>query len=226
MIRRFILLFIFPVFLYSSQQELLRKTNFLKLYQKNEWKALLHYDNGLKINDKKYILSKKFSLKNELDATIKSFYDKEEKYKDINNHPQCRFPARFLFITHELNITTNEFPKIECRDFQTYKDKAPSDNISLIYVSEKVNNPSSMMGHTFLKYSGKNDKGREVEHAITFYTIIDTPNPLVLIYQNLIPGMKGMFALQPYQSIIKQYTQIENRNVWEYRLKLLGTVKQ
>jgi len=218
--RRIFLLFIFPVFLYSSQQEILKSANNLKLYEKNEWKALLHYNGNLNITDKTFILSNPFSLENELNTTINSFFIPKENYKNINNHPQCKFPSRLLFITHELNISNSEFPKINCQDFNTYKMKAPADKISLIYASENVKNPSSMMGHTFLKYSGVNYQNREVEHAITFYTVLDSLNLLSLAYQNIFSGMKGLFALQPYKKIVKQYTEKENRNVWEYQLRL------
>jgi len=219
MIRRFILLFI-PLVLFSSQQTTLELIEKSKLYDTNRWKALLHYSNKFDIVDNKFIITNHKTLKNEMIDDVKSFYTSENIYKNINNHPQCKFPARFLFITTELNINEDEFPKIECDDFQIYKEKAPADNIYLTYVSENVTNPSSMMGHTFLKFSGLNVDGKKVNHAITFYTIIDNPNPLVLIYQNIFSGMKGMFALQPYKTIVKQYTQKENRNVWEYQLKL------
>ncbi len=220
MIRRFFLLFFFPILLYSSQEKILNKANNLKLYEKSEWKALLHYNGSFNIKDKKFILSQSFSLKNELITTIKYFYTSQENYHNINNHPQCKFPSRLLFISHELNVSDSEFPKINCPNFNTYKMKAPADKISLIYASENVKNPSSMMGHTFLKYSGKNYQNREVEHAITFYTILDGTNLITLAYQNIFSGMKGLFALLPYKKIVEQYTKKENRNVWAYQLKL------
>jgi len=204
----------------SNEHNIIKLANHLKLYETNQWKSLLNYHNKLNIKDKKFILSKNFSLKNELDDTIRGFYIPKKEYKNINNHPQCRFPARFLFISHELNITKNEFPKINCPDFNIYKEKAPADNISLIYVAGDVKNPSSMMGHTFLKFSGINYQNKQVSHAISFSTIIQSQDPLTLIYQNIFSGMKGIFALQPYQKMLEQYTQIENRNVWEYQLRL------
>jgi len=220
MIRRFFLLFILPIVLYASQESTILLIEQKKLYEKNEWKALLHYNNGFKVTDKKFLLSKNPSLKNELLATIKAFYDLPNSYQNTNEHIQCKFPARFLFISHELNLSKNEFPKINCQDFKTYKQKAPEDEISLVYASENVKNPSSMMGHVFLKFSGKNNKNIEVNHAITFYTIIESANPLSLIYQNTVSGMKGLFALQPYRVIKENYTKKENRNIWEYQLSL------
>jgi len=220
MIRRFFLLFTIPILVYASQDNTLRLAEQNKLYEKNEWKALLHYDNDFKVTDKKFLLSKNLSLKNELISTIKAFYDLPSHYLNINEHPQCRFPARLLFITYELNISKDEFPKVNCRNLGIYKEKAPADEISLVYASENVTNPSSMMGHVFLKFSAINNKGAKVNHAITFYTVIESLNPLSLIYQNTISGMKGLFALQPYKTIKENYTKKENRNLWEYNLSL------
>ena len=218
--KSFFLLYLIPILLYSSQEDTVKLALKNKLYKKNEWKALLHYDNNFKVTDKKFLLSKNPSLKNELISTIQAFYDLPNHYKNENNHAQCKFPARFLFITHELNISKDKFPKVTCQNLQIYKEKAPADNISLIYASENVKNPSSMMGHVFFKFSGKNYKNREVNHAITFYTVIESINPFKLIYQNTISGMKGMFALQPYEKIKQNYIQKENRNLWEYELSL------
>jgi hypothetical protein len=222
----FLLILVITSPLFSNQSTIINLANNSKLYNSNRWKALLHYDDKLYIKDKRFILSNNFSLKNELDATIKSFYAPKENYPNINNHPQCRFPARFLFITHELNISKDEFPKINCPAFNIYNLKAPADKISLVYASENVKNPTSMMGHTFLKFSGINYQNRKVNHAITFYTVIQSQNPLTLLYQNIFSGMKGMFALQPYRIILTQYTQRENRNVWEYQLKLSNYQKK
>jgi len=218
MIKKFLI--ICPILLFSSQGDTVKLAEQTKLYEKNEWKSLLHYDNDFKVTDKKFLLSKNHSLKNELISTIKAFYDLPSHYKNLNNHPQCRFPARLLFITHELNISTNEFPKVNCQNLEIYKEKAPADKISLVYASENVTNPSSMMGHVFLKFSGINKKCLQANHAITFYTVIESLNPLSLIYQNTVSGMKGLFALQPYRIIKNNYTEKENRNLWEYQLSL------
>jgi len=55
MIKRFFLLFILPILLYSQERDTVKIALNAKLYEKNEWKALLHYDNGFKVNDKKFL---------------------------------------------------------------------------------------------------------------------------------------------------------------------------
>ena len=210
------LLFFFTFSLYASVstvEQALQK----ELYNKNEWKALLHYENNFYIKDKKFLLDAAKTPKEELIATINNFYDDVGKYQDINQHPQCKFPARKLFIEHELG-QVNIFPKISCPALDEYRDKAPIDEISLIYVSENVKHPTSMMGHSFFKFDGKISQGK-VSHAASFYTVINSANPLVLAYQNFYSGMEGKFALRPYREVLMEYMN-EDRNVWEYKLNM------
>ncbi len=191
-----------------------------KLYDNKVFKSLLFYKNKFFIKDKNFYLSVKRNLKSELIADIKGFFKKSTDFKNINNHPQCKFPARFLFLKHSLNLPDNIFPKIECPELEEYKKKAPADNIYIVFASANLKDPSSMMGHTFFKFEGVNYKSRKVSHAVSFFTLINTFNPFKLIYENIGPGMKGFFVLRPYKEILYNYLENQNRNIWEYKLKL------
>jgi hypothetical protein len=223
MIKLFFFFFLFFHFLYSQKltsSDIINLALKKKLYKKNTFKILLFNDNKFYIEDKKFYLSGKKSLKEELIADIKGFFKDKNDFRNINNHPQCRFPARFLFLKKELNLSDNIFPKINCPKLLEYKKKAPADNIYMVFVSANLKDPSSMMGHTFFKYEGLNYKKKEVSHAISFFTFINTLNPFKLLYENIGPGMKGFFVLRPYKEILYSYLENENRNIWEYKLKL------
>jgi len=177
------------------------------IYNSNQWKSLLHYDKKFLINDQNFYISKKRSLKDELFADIKAFE---------NGTYECKFPARKLFIEKQLNI---KFPIEKCPNLEIYEKKVPIDKIFLVFASENIKDPSSMMGHTFFKFEGIRNN-HNYSHAISFYTLINTANPLKLIYENTIPGMKGLFVLRPYREVLYNYLLNENRNIWEYQLKL------
>jgi len=193
-------LFFFLSYLYAI--------NYSVIYNSYKWKALLHYDNKFNIKDKNFYISKTPTLKKEFFATLNAF--QQGKY-------QCKFPARKLFLEKELNIT---FPTSKCPKLKTYLDKVPIDKIYLVFSSENIKDPSSMMGHTFFKFEGKRKDGFIATHAISFYTMINTINPVKLIYENTIPGMNGYFVLRPYKEVLYNYLVNENRNVWEFKLKL------
>lgn len=222
MIRGVLLLIAISFVLSASHlEDIYKKIETKKLYSSIEWRSLLHYNDSLNIDDPTFILSiDDFSLKNEMLLTIDSFFNSTDGYIDINDHPQCRFPARFLFIKTKLDLSDDLFPSIECKEFQTYTKKAPADEIYVIFASENVKNPSSMMGHSFLKFEGL-DSGNELrEHSLSFYTTIETLNPFRLLYENTISGMKGIFVLRPYSETKRGYLEDEGRNIWEYKLKL------
>ncbi len=189
------------------------------LYNSYIWKSLLHVTNNkINITDPNFILSgDDFSLKNELVKTIQSFFNAPD---DSVKHPICRFPARFFWIKSELGLNDSIFPDVRCPEFEEYLNRAPAQKISLVFVSENVSQPSSMMGHVLLKLSGYDYNSNYVEHAVSFYTIIDTINIPLLIIKSTITGMNGFFSLLPYGEQVKRYLEVEDRNVWEYDLDL------
>lgn len=190
-----------------------------RLYEDDIWKALLHVSSSGKsfIDDPKFLLSYgNFSLKNELLKTIESFY----KMTNDEDSSICKFPARFLWIKRKLNLSDKDFPYVKCKSLEEYFEKAPADEISLIFSSEDIGNPTTMLGHLSLKFKGKNYLGRTVEHAVSFYTVIDTSNPFKLLEESLFTGMPGLFSLEPFKKQLDNYIYVENRSVWEFKLNL------
>lgn len=206
-----------PAFSATTKQEVIELALDNKLHKSLRWKALLHYDqNKAHISDERFLLSKKdFSLKNELIETIEGFF----KPPIENKHAICRFPARFLWIKNKLNLKKPDFPVPNCISFDEFKRKAPADDIKLIFASENVTSPSSMMGHSFIKLSGKN-KTNIAEHAVSYYTIINTFNLAKVMYDSLVTGLPGLFSLTPYKQLKNKYLNSEKRNIWEYNLSL------
>ena len=45
-------------------------------------------------------------------------------------------------------------------------------------------------------------------------------NDLLYAYRGLFGGYPGLFSMQPYYQKIQEYTRLENRDMWEYRLTL------
>lgn len=188
-----------------------------KLYDSHIWKALLHVrKENPKINDKTFLLSyDNFSLKNELIKTIKNFN---------NGENICKYPARYLWLKEEL--PNNDFKEFDCPKFENYIVKTNPEDIELIFASENVSSPSSMMGHVFFKIKSKIENGKIKQNAVSFFTVIDTLNIPLLITRSTITGMKGYFILNPYQTQINKYLYEENRSIWEYKLNLTDLQKK
>jgi hypothetical protein len=180
---------------------------------------LLHSKNQhANIADTDFILSHdNFSLASELKKTIEFLYR-----GDPNN--VCRFPARYYWLRSISNIP--QLPLDSCPEVIEFRSKAPIDVISIVFASERVSQPASMLGHSFLKLNGKNANGIELRHAITFYTDINTYNLPKLLFDSLVIGKPGFFALSPYDEMQRRYVDEEQRNLWEYELKLTDSQKE
>lgn len=186
----------------------------LNLAHNPSWMSLLHYSQGQShIDDPSFILTAShFSLDAELDATINLFYEKNAQ------DALCRFPARYFWLNQYIQLPALSYDS--CGDLHEFEQKAPADSISVIYVSENIAQPSSMMGHLFLKISGVNARSDRVDHAVSFYTDAKTLNVPKLIYDSMIKGKRGYFTLSPYAEKVNSYVHDEQRNLWELDLQL------
>lgn len=185
------------------------------LYNQTEWHRLLHLNEKQpQITSETFLLSiENFSPKAELLKTI-------ELYQSSPEEALCRYPARYyyLFSKQGENLATNDFE--QCEELHKYLQYVPFDELSLVFASEVVDSASSMMGHIFLKASGKNAKSTDVSHSISFFTEINSINPLSLIYDGVVGGMDGFFIVRDFSFDKQRYLNEEGRNLWQYRLKL------
>lgn len=194
----------------SLQAQALRR----KLDQAGKWSALLHVSEGVpRIKDKQFILSlDHFSPREELLQTIAYLYGPQSA------EAVCRFPARYVWLQAEAGLP--KLPLDHCTELQELIARAPADTFSLVFASENLSQPSSMMGHLFLKVSGRNQAGNHVDHAVSFFTDARTFNLPKLFYDSVVTGKKGYFALSPYQQEVEMYAVNEQRTLWEYELQL------
>lgn len=212
-----------PAFLFLSFNSFASdtRTAFNKALQLNldsnpKWLSLLHIKNDQpQITDSRFILSDdNFSPAKELEKTLEFFFEAPDVAK-------CRFPARYMFLDHYLDLQNyGVLPAEDCPELTRYKKYVPYDQLNLIFASEVLASASSMMGHSFLNATGKNFNNTEVSHSISFFTEFDSFNPAVLIYDGLVAGMKGLFIVRPFEKDLNRYSQSEGRNVWSFSLDI------
>lgn len=191
----------------SAQGSPARRAAFLP-----EWAALLHISpQGVAaIADPGFLLSwPAVDVQKEYDATLQLFAEQPEAV--------CRFPARYWFLRTHSDAT---LPDVVCPEYDEFAARAPLDSISLIYSSENLTQPSSMMGHTMLAIAGVNSSGRRVEHSVSFFTELDTLNLPLILWDTLVIGKEGYFSVQPLNLALDNYLHREQRNVWRYNIRL------
>lgn len=134
-------------------------------------------------------------------------------------HALCRFPARFFYLNSILNF--DSLPHLECDEFNTMRAYINPKSASLIFPSAHINSPASMFGHTFLLLNSSFDS-RLLAFALNYQAAADpkVENAFIFTFKGLFGLYSGQYSLLPYYDKIKEYVDVENRDIWEFDLNL------
>jgi hypothetical protein len=157
----------------------------------------------------------------ELEATLRSFFAQAPEGDD---HPQCRFVARRAWLDAELGFDAQRVPRRECRRYQEWRAAIDASQLTLVFASAYVNNPGSMYGHTLLRVDAadQDERTRLLAYTINFAAGTDETSGFLYVLKGLSGGYPGVFSILPYYLKVREYSDLENRDLWEYELDLRG----
>lgn len=195
-----------------------------------EWRALLHYEPRFGLlapralpDSANFFLAPrgKTDAAAELEATLTAFFS-DEIETDKTQNPQCRFRARFAWLDARLGFDGSRLPRRPCVRFDQWRQALDPGRVTLVFASAYLNSPSSAYGHTLLRIDPPDrDAGTGLlSYAINFAARTDGSNALLYAARGLMGGYVGAFAMLPYYAKVAEYSDIENRDVWEYELTL------
>ncbi len=195
------------------------------LAQKSYWLQLGHYRSAMltewksEVDDERFFLSKlgKTSPYAELVATIDEFNGKNLTSKETNKI-RCKFPARYTWLK---NKTNTNWPALNCPELNKWKKTINPAGVTLVFPTAFMNSPSSMFGHTLLRIDAKEQsRDRElVAFAVNFAAQPDpTDNAATYAFKGIVGKYPGSFTLMPYYRKVREYNDIESRDIWEYKL--------
>lgn len=203
---------------------LLKKAEEGKLYNDRYWKILLHYKPtafGLKslIDDPNFFLSPygKESPEAELKATLVAFFKSDKK---DDEHPKCRFIARYNWLKGRLGIDDPSLSDIVCRKFNTIiTNTIQPKSATLVFPSAYMNNPASMFGHTMIRIDSSY-QSKLLSYAANYAALVKDRLGFLYAFKGILGYYKGYFKVFPYYERVKEYNDTEQRDMWEYRLNL------
>lgn len=191
------------------------------------WLSLGHYERGKLAGWRSYVDDDAFFLAEdgawdpaaELTATLAGLYAPSSLG---DRHPQCVYPARTRWLREQLAL--DDLPAVSCAEFnEWYADIAPHSSV-LVFPAAYLNSPSSMFGHTLLRIDQVDidTQGSPLlSYALNFGAFIEgMDNSILYAWKGLMGGYPGLFSLLPYREKIGEYSRLENRDLWEYRLNL------
>ncbi len=194
-----------------------------------QWRALMHYRDNLifpgvtgQADDPAFYLAAagKTDPAAELEASLKAFFAPPLVETDSLQHAQCKFIARYQWLREVLNFDPHRLPPQPCPRFHAWRDALNARSLTLVFPSAYINNPSSMFGHTLLRVDGadQDERTRLLAYAINYAVGPDGDNGVLFTFKSLIGAYPGVFSLSPYYVKVKEYSDMENRDIWEYRL--------
>ena len=157
----------------------------------------------------------KHSPEQELQATITKLYAEDQ---DVAKEMQCRFPARYSWLESQQG-----HKPYSCPELSTWREIIDPEGLTLVFPTAFMNNPSSMFGHTLLRIDAKDQTRHKelVAFAVNFAAEPDSQdNSAAFAIKGLIGQYPGRFAVMPYYKKVREYNDIESRDIWEYKLKL------
>ncbi|MDP2226634.1 MAG: DUF4105 domain-containing protein [Moraxellaceae bacterium] len=134
-----------------------------------------------------------------------------------DNDAACRFPARTAWLASKTPLVT---ARAKCPALDEWRQLVNPEQATLVFASDYLNNPSSMFGHTFLRLdaAGQTEDTRLLAYAVNYAANADAKNPFAFAWKGLTGGYPGLFSLLPYYDKVKEYSDMENRDLWEYQL--------
>lgn len=192
-----------------------------------QWLKLLRYNKTLfgyksEVDYSGYFFSKDGKTKplEELNATILNFNKNSSEYKDINKHPICMFPGRYLYLQRKIK-GFKQFDLKNCEEYQKFKTKIKLNSVSLIFSSFYINKPASAFGHTLLKLNSEDPLKSDLRsYGVDFSAQVTTHNPFLYGVMGIMGGFYGQFSLMPYFIKMREYNDYESRDLWELELNL------
>ena len=187
------------------------------------WLQLGHYRPAVTSEWKSEIDSLEFFLspigkrnpEAELNATLDSFNQTDPiQFQTV----ACQYPARFKWLKKKLGTNWKE---PSCPEMEQWKRIIDPKGMTLVFPTAFMNSPSSMFGHTLIRIDAKDQtRNKElVAFAVNFAAEPDsTDNAALFAIKGLIGQYPGAFSLMPYYRKVREYNDLESRDIWEYKL--------
>lgn len=210
-------------------RQLIDRAEEAKLADQREWHLLLHYRKRLfggyesEQDDPGFFLSPsgKTDPAAELTATLAKFFS-DELVGSTRQPAQCAFIARYHWLKEQLNFDSTRLPPLACERFHRWYEDFEVQSISLIFPSAFLNNPASMFGHTLFRVDqrGQTEQTRILAYTINYAAQVPPDAGIAFPVKGIFGLYKGYFSTIPYYLKVQEYRDIENRDIWEYRLNL------
>lgn len=214
---------------YETQEiaELLRRADELRLAEDSHWLVLLHYARGLfgrgsRVDDPQFFLAPtgKHDPRAELHQTLRGLL--APATTDVKQAVAGRFPARCEWLCEQLGLDRSRLPVTGDPEFTAAYAALSPRSAALVFPAAYMNTPASMFGHTLLLVRSR-FQSTLLSQAINYAAVTTENNGLIFALRGIFGLYPGYYSLLPYYQKVKEYTDLDQRDLWEYELNLNET---
>lgn len=143
----------------------------------------------------------------------------DQLLSEQNKNLQCRYLGRMHWLKSVLPLAAEDV--LQCTERDEWKKKLGAKEVSLIFASSDINSPASSFGHTFLKFHNpENTQQLELlDYGVNYAAVTGTDGGALFALKGLFGFYPGNYSLLPYHQKMREYTNLEGRDLWEYKLK-------
>jgi uncharacterized protein DUF4105 len=207
----------------NSTEEMIAKARSAGLSSDRYWQVLLHYrptaGGGWKslIDDPGFFLAPdgKKNPAAELEATLRGILRGDAGDGSI----RCRFPARSAWLAEKLGLDAASMPPSACEELEKALAAADPRGTVLVFPTAHMNSPASMFGHTLLRVDNSY-QSELLAYAVNYAAVTDETNGIAYAFKGIFGSYKGYYSILPYYDKVKEYNDMEHRDMWEYFLDL------
>lgn len=93
-------------------------------------------------------------------------------------------------------------------------------SVAMVFASGYVNSPASMFGHTFLRIDSRLTSPL-LSFAVNYAARTDpSDGGIAFTAKGMFGGYQGFYSVMPYYDKVREYSNIDQRDLWEYSLNL------
>jgi len=208
----------------GSLEKALQRAAAEQLHRDRYWQILLHYKPAdavqpvSLIDDPAFFLAPdgKTDPAGELAATLRGIFSSDVSGDDA---VACRFPARTEWLRTRLGIPVEQLPAVACKKLDEALAVADPKRAVLVFPSAHINSPASMFGHTLLRIDNSY-QSELLSYSVSYAAVSTETNGIAYAFKGIFGFYPGRYSILPYYEKVKEYNDIEHRDIWEYHLNL------
>ncbi|MBL7543132.1 MAG: DUF4105 domain-containing protein [Bdellovibrionaceae bacterium] len=136
----------------------------------------------------------------------------------LDEKKYCQYVGRFdLILDHFSDLRK---PHHHCAAFESWFAALEIDEVRFSFATGYMKNPASSFGHLFLKLISKKQKAELLNYGISFSAHTGADTGVQYALKGLFGQYPGGFSFLPYHQLIKDYSDLEGRDIWEMNLEM------